>query len=120
MHKTVVINVVGLTRALMRRGMPRLSKWAGGGASASITPAFPAVTCCAQADYLTGAYPERHGIVGNGWFDRQDCEVKFWKQANPLVAAPKVWEIAKAEDSSFSVANLFWWFNMYSTANYAV
>ena len=120
MRKTVVINVVALTRALMRRGMPRLSKWAGSAASASITPAFPAVTCSAQSDYLTGVFPDRHGVVGNGWYDRQDCEVKFWKQANPLVGAPKVWEAARAEDSAFTVANLFWWFNMHSTADYAV
>lgn len=120
MQKTVVLNVVGLTRALMRRGMPRLSRWAERATVAQIEPAFPAVTCTAQADYLTGVYAERHGIVGNGWYSREDCEVRFWKQANPLVTAPKVWETARAEDPTFTVANLFWWFNMYSTADYAV
>ena len=29
---------------------------------ARIKPAFPAVTCTAQADYLTGRYPDAHGI----------------------------------------------------------
>ena len=100
--------------------MPSLARWTGAGGSARIKPAFPAVTCTAQADYLTGTYPERHGIVGNGWYSRDDCEVRFWKQANPLVQAPKIWDAARAIDGSFTVANMFWWFNMYSTADYAV
>ena len=118
-QKTVVLNVVGLTRALLSR-MPALARWVAAGAIASIRPAFPAVTSTAQADYLTGTYPERHGIVGNGWYSREDCEVRFWKQANPLVQAPKVWETARAREASVTVANMFWWFNMYSTVDYAV
>ena len=120
MHKTVVLNVVGLTQKLMQSAMPRLSAWAAGGALASIDPAFPAVTCTAQADYLTGEYPERHGVVGNGWYVREDAEVRFWRQSNQLVQAPKIWDAARALDPSFTCANLFWWFNMYSTADYAV
>jgi predicted AlkP superfamily pyrophosphatase or phosphodiesterase len=118
-HKTVVLNVVGLTPALLPR-MTSLARWAADCRIAQIEPAFPAVTCTAQADYLTGRYPERHGIVGNGWYARDDCEVRFWKQANPLVQAPKVWDAARARDGSFTAANMFWWFNMYSTVDYAV
>jgi predicted AlkP superfamily pyrophosphatase or phosphodiesterase len=120
MRKTVVLNVVGLTPSLLGPAMPRLTKWAAAGRAAQIRPAFPAVTCTAQSDYLTGQQPSTHGIVGNGWYSREDCEVRFWKQANPLVQAPKIWDLARAIDRSFTVANLFWWFNMYSTADYAV
>ena len=42
------------------------------------------------------------------------------KQSNALVSAPKVWDVARAIDPAFTVANLFWWFNMYSTADYSV
>ena len=87
---------------------------------ARIKPAFPAVTCTAQSDYLTGQYPDTHGIVGNGWYSREDCEVRFWKQSNRLVHAPKIWDTARAADPSFTCANLFWWFNMYSTADFSV
>jgi predicted AlkP superfamily pyrophosphatase or phosphodiesterase len=120
MLKTAVINVVGLTPRLLATGMPRLARWAETGTVARIKPAFPAVTCTAQADYLTGQFPERHGIVANGWYERDDSEVRFWKQSNSLVQSPKLWDAARAEDPSFTVANLFWWFNMYSTADYAV
>ena len=83
--------------------MPPLSAWAAQGTAALIKPAFPAVTCTAQADYLTGHIPTRHGIVGNGWYSREDCEVRFWKQSNPLVQAPKIWDAARAIDPSFTV-----------------
>jgi predicted AlkP superfamily pyrophosphatase or phosphodiesterase len=119
MHKTVVLNVVGLTPKLLTSAR-RLGAWAAGGTAMRIRPAFPAVTCTAQADYLTGRYPSRHGIVANGWYSREDCEVRFWKQSNRLVQAPKIWDAAKAADASFTCANLFWWFNMYSTADYTV
>jgi predicted AlkP superfamily pyrophosphatase or phosphodiesterase len=120
MHKTVVLNVVGLTPSLLGDAMPAVSAWARGGVLARIKSAFPAVTCSAQSDYLTGAYPEAHGIVGNGWYARDDAEIRFWKQSNMLVQGPKIWDTARAADPSFTCANLFWWFNMYSTVDYSV
>src|SRR5688500_12381667 len=119
MRKTVVIDVVGLTEPLMRFA-PRLSAWAKGAALARVRSAFPAVTCSAQADYVTGQYPQVHGIVGNGWYVRDECEVRFWRQSNRLVQAPKIWDAARALDPSFTCANVFWWFNMYSTVDYSV
>jgi predicted AlkP superfamily pyrophosphatase or phosphodiesterase len=120
MHKTVVLNVVGLTPGLLGGSMPALTRWAGEGTIARVKSAFPALTCSAQADYLTGRYPADHGIVGNGWYSREDAEVKFWKQSNLLVQTPKIYDTARAADPSFTCANLFWWFNMYSTADYSV
>src|SRR5690554_247095 len=121
MKKTVVLNVVALTPRLLASGqMPRLAAWASRARLATIEPAFPAVTCTAQADYLTGTRPSSHGIVANGWYSREDCEIRFWKQANPLVRGPKIWDTARSVDPSFTCANLFWWFNMYSTVDYSV
>ena len=120
MNRVAVLNVVGLTPTLLGPSTPLLSAWAARGRVLRVRPAFPAVTCTAQSDYLTGQYPEQHGIVGNGWYSRDDAEVKFWKQSNRLVQAPKIWDAAKAADPSFTCANLFWWFNMYSTVDYAV
>jgi predicted AlkP superfamily pyrophosphatase or phosphodiesterase len=36
------------------------------------------------------------------------------------VQAEKVWEVLRKENPDFTVANLFWWYNMYSSADYAV
>ncbi|MBW4592899.1 MAG: alkaline phosphatase family protein [Brasilonema angustatum HA4187-MV1] len=120
MNKTVVLNVVGLTPSLLGENTPSLSRWAASGKVSAITPVLPAVTCTAQATYLTGKMPNEHGIVANGWYFRDECEVKFWRQSNKLVQAPKVWDIARSLDPSFTCANLFWWYNMYSSADYTV
>ncbi|OKL40243.1 alkaline phosphatase family protein [Pontibacter flavimaris] len=121
MQKTVVINVVGLTQSLIGRHTPFLAEWTEKTAQqAAIHPVLPAVTCAAQATYLTGKLPEEHGIVGNGWYFREECEIKFWRQSNKLVQAQKVWEAARAADSAFTCANMGWWYNMYSTVDYSL
>jgi predicted AlkP superfamily pyrophosphatase or phosphodiesterase len=120
MQRTAVLNVVGLTAACLGASMPRLTAWAARGQRATIEPILPAVTCSVQATYLTGKYPSEHGIVANGWYFRDECEVKFWRQSNALVQAPKIWDIARALDPTFTCANLFWWYNMYSSVDYAV
>ncbi|RMH59088.1 MAG: alkaline phosphatase family protein, partial [Bacteroidetes bacterium] len=120
MNRTAVLNVVGLTPGLIGAETPFLSRWAAEGMVRPIQGVLPAVTCSVQATYLTGVWPETHGIVGNGWYFRDECEVKFWRQSNRLVQAPKVWEQARAEDTGFTCANLFWWYNMYSSVDVAV
>jgi len=120
MQKTVVLNVVGLTPSLLGKYTPRLSSWASLGQLVSVKPVLPAVTCTVQSTYLTGKYPNQHGIVANGWYFRDECEVKFWRQSNKLVQAPKIWDIARSVNPSFTCANLFWWYNMYSSVDYEV
>ena len=120
MNKTVVLNVVGLTPRWLGESTPYLSQWAATGEIVNIKPVLPAVTCTAQTTYLTGKYPSHHGIVGNGWYFRDECEIKFWRQSNKLVQAPKIWEIARSIDPSFTCANVFWWYNMYSNVDYSI
>ena len=73
-----------------------------------------------QATLLTGTLPREHGIVGNGWYFRDLSEVLFWRQSNALVAGEQIWAAARKRDAGFTGAKLFWWFNMYSGADYAV
>jgi len=120
MKRTVVLNVVGLTRRLIGDATPNLARFAAGGALCTVHPAFPAVTCTAQAAYLTGLSPADHGIVTNGWYDRELAEVHFWKQSNHLVSGKKLWEHAREIDPHFTCANLFWWFNRYSSVDYSI
>jgi len=119
-NRTAVINVVGLTKSLIGSATPKISQFLAQGTRANIVPAFPAVTCTAQSNYLTGATPAQHGIVANGWYHRELAEVQFWKQSNHLVTAPKIWEEMRALDPTFTCAKLFWWFNMYSSADYSI
>jgi predicted AlkP superfamily pyrophosphatase or phosphodiesterase len=118
--RIAVINVVGLTESLIGEHTPRIAEFRQRGALTHITPAFPAVTCTAQSNYLTGALPSQHGIVGNGWYNRELSEVHFWKQSNRVVQAAKIWDELKARNPQSTVANCFWWFNMYSTVDYSI
>jgi predicted AlkP superfamily pyrophosphatase or phosphodiesterase len=120
MSRTVVLDIVGLTPEFLDSRMPRLTEWAAKRRVSTITPALPAVTCTAQATFYTGELPTRHGIVGNGWYFRDDCEIHFWRQSNRLIQTPKLWDVARQQDPRFTFANLFGWFNMYSTADISI
>jgi len=118
-HPTAVINVVGLSRSLLPHA-PFLRAFADKHGLRSFRPAFPAVTCTAQASMLTGLPVAGHGIAANGWYDRESAEVRFWKQSNHLVRGEKVWERLRREIPGFTCAKLFWWYNMYSSADYTM
>jgi predicted AlkP superfamily pyrophosphatase or phosphodiesterase len=120
LNRVAVINIVGLARNLVGPETPANTKFAASRALTTIMPAFPAVTCTAQSNYLTGKLPREHGIVANGWYNREAAEVQFWKQSNHLVMAPKIWDVLRAEIPKFTCAQLFWWYNMYSTADYTI
>src|SRR3546814_16619763 len=94
-----------------------ISDWSSDVCSSDL---LPAVTTAMQTTYLTGVWPSQHGIVGNGWYDRTDSEVKFWKQSNKLVQGESVWDVAKRLDPSFTCARLFCWFIMYGGADFSV
>jgi predicted AlkP superfamily pyrophosphatase or phosphodiesterase len=111
MPRTVVLNVVGLTRALLGTpATPNLNALLPG--SVPVGSLTPAVTCSVQSTYLTGKMPSEHGIVGNGWYSRELGEVMFWRQSNQLVQGEKLWHEARRRNTSFSVANTFWWYAM--------
>lgn len=122
MNRLAVIDIVGLTESLIGEHTPRIAEFSRQGALAQISPTFPAVTCSAQSNYLTGKLPSEHGIVGNGWYNRELAEVHFWKQSNHVVQSEKIWDVLKSAkpDSQLKIANCFWWFNMYSSVDYSI
>jgi len=118
--RVAVLDVVGLTPRVLGEHTPHLSAAARDGGLTRIRPVIPALTCSAQATYLTGTLPASHGIVGNGWFDRDLAEHHFWKQANHLVRGPKLWERAREARPGFTCAKLFWWYNMYASVDWSI
>ena len=120
MRRTAVINIVGLTEGLLGAHSPRLNQFRERGRQAHIEPVLPAVTCSAQSTYLTGTMPSAHGVVANGWYNRELDEVQFWKQSNHVVHGRKIWEELRLLVPGFTCAKLFWWYNMYSTADWSI
>jgi predicted AlkP superfamily pyrophosphatase or phosphodiesterase len=119
MHPVLVILAVGLSPALVGAHTPNLRRLAARGGLRPLATVTPAVTCTVQSTLLTGLAPSGHGIVANGWYFRDLSEVWLWRQSNRLVAGEKVWEAARARDAGFTCAQMFWWYNMYSSADWS-
>ncbi|MFZ4262551.1 alkaline phosphatase family protein [Sphingobacterium sp. HJSM2_6] len=120
MNRIAVIDIVGLSSSVIGKHTPNIQQYINRFGLKKIKPILPAVTTSAQTTYLTGTLPSTHGIVGNGWFDYEESEIKFWKQSNKLVQAENIWDTAKKIDPQFTCAQMFWWYNMYNNADYSV
>jgi predicted AlkP superfamily pyrophosphatase or phosphodiesterase len=119
MQSTLILNVVGMTPALLSHA-PNLRALGKAGDVRPLVPVTPAVTTTVQASMLTGALPRDHGIVANGWYFRDLAEIWFWRQSNRLVQGEFVWDAARKRDPSFRSAQMFWWYNMYASADWTV
>lgn len=120
MRRTLVLDVVGLTGALIGEHTPSLAALAARGGQRALRTITPALTCSVQSTFTTGALPSQHGCVANGWYFRDRAQVSLWQQANALVEGEKIWDVARARDPRFTCAKLFWWFNMYAAVDWAV
>ncbi|WP_443642674.1 nucleotide pyrophosphatase/phosphodiesterase family protein [Candidatus Levibacter sp. Uisw_134_01] len=119
MKSNLVINVVGLSPSMIGQHTPNLLELSKKGGMKPLDTVIPAVTCSVQSTLLTGLLPNDHGIVANGWFFKNLSEVLFWRQPNQLVKGEKIWEKGKKINSKFTCAKMFWWYNMYSTADWS-
>ena len=120
MHRTAILNVVGLTPRLIGEHTPKIRAFMERNRCVPVEPVLPAVTCTAQATYVTGKLPGGHGAVANGWYERDYAEHRFWKQPEQLVQGEKLWDRLRKRDPEFTCAKVFWWYNMHSTADYTV
>jgi predicted AlkP superfamily pyrophosphatase or phosphodiesterase len=119
MKSTLVILVVGLTPSLVGQHTPNLKRLATSGGMRPLKTVLPAVTCTAQSTLLTGLMPSGHGAVANGWYFRDLSEVWLWRQSNRLIGGEKIWETGRKRDANFTCAKMFWWYNMYSSADWS-
>ena len=96
LEHVIVIDVVGLELGHLQSGLvPNIANLAEQGESFRMEPVFPAVTCPVQASILSGQYPNQHGIVANGLYDRTKYTTTFWEQEDALVEADRVWDRTK-------------------------
>jgi len=91
---------------LDRGGLPALARIARQGARAkSLTPVFPSSTFPSHVALATGAHTDRHGIVGNRFFDPAKGEFAYSNDASFIEAEP-IW--AAAERQGVRSAAFFW------------
>jgi predicted AlkP superfamily pyrophosphatase or phosphodiesterase len=118
--RVAVLNIVGLSESLLGVHTPGLAAFARERGLQSYAPAFPAVTCTAQSAITTGETVGVHGIVANGWYDRESAEPRFWKQSNHIVRGEKIWDHLRREVPGFTCAKLFWWYNMHAAVDFSI
>jgi len=116
----VVINIAGLTPSLIGANTPNLNALIGDGFIKDVDTLFPALTMSVQSTILTGTLPAEHGIVGNGWYNRDLCETRFWHQSDFLVQKKKIWNHGRDRYEGFTCAKIFWQSNMYSDVDFSV
>ncbi|MGA9317289.1 MAG: alkaline phosphatase family protein, partial [Nitrososphaeraceae archaeon] len=106
----VVFNVVGLESSnIFADNLPNIQQVAERGAYRPVTPVFPAVTSTVQASLLTGKYPNEHGIISNGTYNRSNYSVSYWDQDSSLVQAPRIWDfLGNGKSDDVRSAVLFW------------
>jgi len=109
MKKLIVIDIVGLSKKeLDKTKPPNILQILGNGFQAVLKPSFPAVTCSVQASITSGFFPSEHGIVANGYYDKNLYQVSFWEQSASLVEKPRIWDILKKSNPRIKTAVLFW------------
>lgn len=144
----IVLDIVGLEHNHIESGLiPNIGNIASEGESAKMEPVFPALTCPVQTSILSGTYPNQHGIIANGLYDRSNYLPSFWEQSSALVQVDRIWDIIKKQQkyhhrqqnkspssssfstsssppsssfSSFKTAVLFWQNTMYAKSDIIV
>lgn len=109
-RKVLLISVAGLGWSLFERHRfeREIARLAKEGSALPFSPSFPAVTCTVQASLTTGVGATQHGIVGNGWYERERIRVSFWDQSDRLVGGERLWTALRRSRPEAKTAILFW------------
>lgn len=114
--RVVVIDVVGLSLAHFefKESMPHIASLLDQGRLFDMQPVFPPVTLPVQASLTTGVYPEKHGVVANGFYFPENFQVAFWEQAAGLVRTERIWDRLKRKNPELKTAALFFQNTLYA------
>ncbi len=104
------LTIPGLRRSDLK-SMTCLSSRFGKAERTELLHSFPSVTWPAQANMLTGKLPNDHGVVANGFYWRERCEVEMWTAWNEVIEQPQIWDVLKKRNPELQTAA---WFPMLS------
>ncbi len=117
----VVLDIVGLDVSHITSGLiPTISDIANNGEYGYLKPVFPSVTSTVQASILSGKYPNQHGIISNGLFDRENLQALFWEQSSKLVQTERIWDILKKKNNNIKTSVLFWQNTMFANSDFVI
>ena len=108
MRRQLILNVAALSPRELGADTPNLSRLAAQGTISPLKAPEPALTSVSHATMLTGLSPKDHGVVANGWYDRDYAKILNWNRSNCVVSGDKIWESARQHKADLKCANLFW------------
>lgn len=113
--KAILICIDGMAAYYLkdsRLRMPHLAALAEKGTAAEkMVVSYPSSTWTMNTTMITGAYPKKHGVLGNWVVDRECCQVKehfgdrTWNKEE-VVKIPTLYDIA--HQNGFSTAGICW------------
>ena len=119
----IVLDIVGLEVSHISSGLiPSIANIANnnGGEYGYLKPVFPSVTSTVQTSVLSGKYPNEHGIISNGLYDRDNYQVMFWEQSSKLVQTDRIWDVLKKKNPNLKTAVLFWQNTMFANSDFVI
>ena len=95
--QVILLVIAGLRRRDLAY-MQRLRALLAPGDEAVLAPTFPCLAGPVQANLLTGAAPDRHGIVADCLFAREHGEFAARPVSSEGLQCPPIWEILRQHD----------------------
>lgn len=85
--------------------IPTLKRLMDEGVSSGVVTVYPSVTYPSHTSIVTGAYPSRHGIVGNDIFDPAILQSREWYWFARAIQVETLWDAASREKLSTAMVS---------------
>lgn len=119
-QRVLLLDLAALSRSQITERTPNLLRLAATGAMTPLVPPFGALTCPAHASMLTGVPPSEHGIVGNGWYERDHAKIFNWGRSAHLIGAELIYDEVRRRAPDARCASLMWRYAAHSSADLKV
>ena len=120
MRRQLILNVAALSPRELGEHTPNLNRIAAQGSLSPLRAPDPALTSVSHATMLTGLSPREHGIVANGWYDRNYAKIHNWNRSDKLIEGERLWEAARAREPKIKCANLFWRYCTHASCDFVL
>jgi predicted AlkP superfamily pyrophosphatase or phosphodiesterase len=110
MRKLLLLNLAALSPGEVDDNMPNLQRVISSGSISPLREPLPALTCTSHATMVTGTDPAQHGIVANGWYERNHAKVFMWNRSAHHVHGETIWDALRTHQPDARCASLFWRF----------
>ena len=120
MRRQLILNVAALSPRELGVHTPNFNQMVTEGTMSPLKAPEPALTSVSHATMLTGLSPREHGVVANGWYDREYAKILHWNRSDHVVSGEKIWESARRHKPEIKCANLFWRYCTHASCDFVL